>query len=42
MENFKNQGRSKRQVQSNQKVMVAGCLSFVLVVVLATIFTLIF
>lgn len=38
MEKFENQGRSKRQVESNEKVMVAGCAGFLLVVIATVIF----
>ena len=38
MENFENQGRRKDQMESNYKVMFAGCAGFLLVVVATIIF----
>lgn len=38
MENFENQGRSKRQVESNEKVMFTGCVGFLLVVAATIVF----
>lgn len=42
MENFENQGRSKRQTESNEKVMVAGCAGLLVVFIITVIFELLF